>query len=146
STRGARQSRMEPGIAPAAASRAGGEAAGGETSDWGFDDWFYALAEDPEPDHYQGKKAIIEGAVMSVPEAPEDCFILNRYLILCCAADAVPVGFPVRVKEGEKMPADDIWVRVSGTMTPEEINGRRMVVLEAETIEEVETPDDPYIY
>ncbi|MBU4173599.1 MAG: TIGR03943 family protein [Actinobacteria bacterium] len=146
STRGARQSGMEVGITPTAASRAGEEAAGGETAGWNFEDWFYAVAGDPEPENYEGEKANIEGAVMSVPEVPDDCFILNRYLILCCAADAVPVGFPVRVKEGLRIPPDDTWVRVSGTMTADEIGGRRMVVLEADTVEEVEAPDDPYIY
>jgi len=67
-------------------------------------------------------------------------FTLTRFYVSCCAADAIPYSVSV-VKEGAGYP-DNTWLRVNGVLQSE---GRELKLM-AEAIEEVEPPDNPYLY
>ena len=73
--------------------------------------------------------------------------MLSRFTMSCCVADA----FPYR-HAGQRGPdaAGDfetgIWVRVSGELTAAEFAGDYMPVLFADTIAEVDVPQQPYLY
>jgi uncharacterized repeat protein (TIGR03943 family) len=67
-------------------------------------------------------------------------FTLTRFYVSCCAADAIPYSVTV-AGEGADYP-DNTWLRVNGVLRSEG-EGLRLV---AGAIEEVEQPDNPYLY
>lgn len=69
-----------------------------------------------------------------------DEFVLTRFLISCCVADALSVEVRVVGAPPGQFAKDD-WVRVDGKIYP--VGGE--VILDADTIEAVERPDKPYL-
>jgi uncharacterized repeat protein (TIGR03943 family) len=69
-----------------------------------------------------------------------DGFVVARYSIACCAADALAATALVTGWEGP-VPARDSWVAVEGRFEPgDEVNPR----LVAASVTAIPTPDDPY--
>ncbi|MEW6474805.1 MAG: TIGR03943 family protein [Actinomycetota bacterium] len=54
----------------------------------------------------------------ATPDARGDGFLLTRFVINCCAADARPVRVAIRGAE-RPWPAADTWLEVTGTWRPE---------------------------
>jgi uncharacterized repeat protein (TIGR03943 family) len=69
-----------------------------------------------------------------------DGFIVARYSIACCAADALAATARVLGWDGPP-PARDSWVTVEGTFEPGDETNPRLV---AASVTVVPTPDDPY--
>lgn len=88
----------------------------------------------------EGYEVDLTGFVSGTGELSSETFALTRFAIFCCAADAVPYTVAVRPPDGELYGRDQ-WLRVRGVLESE---GETFVV-EAETIEPVDRPDDPYI-
>jgi uncharacterized repeat protein (TIGR03943 family) len=71
----------------------------------------------------------------------QDGFLLARYQIACCAADAAPIVVRVVGASGDP-PARDRWMVVTGTF---ESGGTEDVPeMTATSIVEISAPDDPY--
>jgi uncharacterized repeat protein (TIGR03943 family) len=87
-----------------------------------------------------GTRAHLVGFVTSSEEASGE-FVLARFYISCCAADALP--YSVTVDGGGKgsYPADT-WLEIDGSL---EETGDGLV-LDASTVARVAEPDDPYLY
>ena len=87
----------------------------------------------------------IEGLVVHSDDLP-DGFLLTRFVLSCCAADAIPVQVGI---VGGGRPAEDTWVEVEGTvvppptLAPDTIDLPR-VDLEATSVREVPRPGDTY--
>lgn len=58
----------------------------------------------------------ISGMYYRDQKAPVGTFLLFRYALSCCAADAQPVMIPVRVQKYNVF-TNDAWVRVEGTVS-----------------------------
>jgi uncharacterized repeat protein (TIGR03943 family) len=69
-----------------------------------------------------------------------DRFRLARFLISCCAADAVPVFIEVKAM-GNEIPADNAWVDIAGRL--QRHDGK--LIVEAESITPTDQPADPYL-
>jgi uncharacterized repeat protein (TIGR03943 family) len=69
-----------------------------------------------------------------------DRFRLARFLISCCAADAVPVFIDVKVKR-DPIPPDNAWLEVTGGLVPE----RGGFLVAAESLKRVGEPSSPYV-
>jgi uncharacterized repeat protein (TIGR03943 family) len=76
---------------------------------------------------------------------PEDCFILFRFVITCCVADAQPVAVLVRFQDHSSL-KDDAWIRVRGVMEMDKVEGEDAMVITAESMEPAEEPDEIYLY
>lgn len=125
------------------------DVSGLDTSDWSFDDFWYSLMiQDRVLEHYEGKTANIVGFVSRPKAAPQDAFYLTRFMLMCCAIDAQTVGFWVRHDAGLGTVelANDTWIRVRGTFTVGEWNGKKALFIVPEEIEATEQPEDPYVY
>ena len=79
----------------------------------------------------------VSDAAIGVPDA----FPLTRFSIFCCAADATPYTVPVRAPVGTPDFPRDTWLEVEGALF---LDGDEWV-LEAERIDEVAEPSNPYI-
>lgn len=109
-------------------------------------DWIRTLDVYPEPDAYRGLPARIEGFAVHSPQLPETYLTLTRFVITCCAADAYPVGLPVKLGRSRQAYPQDHWFRVEGRMATETLNDRRQLVLVAETITPIPEPENPFMY
>jgi uncharacterized repeat protein (TIGR03943 family) len=69
-----------------------------------------------------------------------DRFRLARFLISCCAADAVPVFIDVKAG-GEPIPPDNAWLEVTGGLVQE----RGAFLVAAESLKRVDAPSNPYV-
>ena len=86
----------------------------------------------------QEEKVTAVGIVAHVPQLPPDQFLLVRFRMTCCAADATPVAVPVRWAGAASL-KDNTWVKVSGQTHPE----AKAVV--ADKVEPAREPSNPYL-
>jgi uncharacterized repeat protein (TIGR03943 family) len=111
-------------------------------------EWIRTLQVYPEPDAYIGQKAKLQGFVVYPPNLPEQYFLLTRFVITCCAADAYPVSLPVKLSQGSQRQnfKSDQWLEVTGTMITDTLEGKRRLVLQADTLQPIAQPKNPYDY
>lgn len=109
-------------------------------------EWIRTLDVYPEPDAYKGQKVNVDGFVVYPESLPENYLTLTRFVISCCAADAYPVGLPVKLKQTRKTYAADAWLTVKGEMITETLNGQRQLVIQATDLKPIPEPDNPYYY
>jgi uncharacterized repeat protein (TIGR03943 family) len=108
-------------------------------------DWVRAFNYASSPADYNGQAADVVGFVYHGAGLPEGQFMVSRFAVTCCAADAVAVGLMVAWPDAAAL-ADNSWVRVRGAMAVGTLAGRPTPLIEAEQIEGVAAPDQPYLY
>ena len=109
-------------------------------------DWIRTLGVYPEPDAYTGQKVNVKGFVIHPPNLPADYLVISRFVITCCAADAYPVGLPVKLEGDRSQYAPDSWQQIRGSMITETLNDQRQLVIQASAIESIPEPRNPYAY
>jgi uncharacterized repeat protein (TIGR03943 family) len=87
-----------------------------------------------------GSPVRFEGIVTRREGSPADEFVLTRFIVSCCVADALSVQVRVVGAPPGRF-EEDQWVRVSGTFYPV---GREVVVA-ASSVRAIPQPDDPYL-
>jgi putative membrane protein len=92
-----------------------------------------------------GQPADITGFVYREPSFDENQFMVARFTVSCCVADASAIGIVV-VDDAAADLRTDAWVRVQGTMQVGDVRGERAPVLHASAIEQIEQPAHPYLY
>jgi uncharacterized repeat protein (TIGR03943 family) len=100
------------------------------------------------PAHFDHRRLTIEGSVYRDPEGAAGRFLLFRFLVVCCAADAMPIGIPV-FEAPLPMPANDDWVRVTGRVRIAAVKQRPTPEIIAERVEILPAPPPPqerYLY
>lgn len=104
-------------------------------------DWSSLLRQTTDPSFYSGKAVDVVGFVTADSENPER-FYLSRFVVTCCAVDAQPIGVPVYLPGWEDQYAVGDWLRVTGgfASTPSGL------ALDADALEEVPEPDEPYLF
>ena len=109
-------------------------------------DWqqTFAGARDPARD-LAGQTATVTGFVFRDKRFGPDQFMVARYVVTCCVADATVAGIIVRSPEAASFAADQ-WVEVSGVFEPGELGADELPVLAANAIAEAEVPSQPYLY
>lgn len=110
-------------------------------------EWIRTLNVYPEPDAYNGQKVKVTGFVIYPPDLPEQYFWISRFIITCCAADAYPVGMPVKLSQGSRTEfPPDSWLEIEGQMITEELKGQRKLTISPSSINQVPEPKNPYDY
>ncbi|WP_293018240.1 TIGR03943 family protein [Moorena sp. SIO3I8] len=109
-------------------------------------EWIKLLNVYPEPDAYTGQKVKVDGFVVIAPNLPPDHLLISRFVITCCAADAYPLGLPVKINENRNDYPSDTWIEVEGQMITETLDDRRQLVIEASGIKKIPEPKNPYYY
>ena len=116
-----------------------------ESSERTILDWVLAFHEGERP--AETDTADVIGFVYLDDASEEVQFTLTRFVVGCCAADAMAVGLPVSLAAGlpsENELAEGQWVRVVGQFaTPA---GNALPVLMAEQLDAVPEPNQPYLY
>jgi putative membrane protein len=94
---------------------------------------------------FVGKKIEMVGFVYREADFSENQFVVARFGLSCCVADASVYGTLSTMSGAGDLENDD-WVKVSGTLTTTQYNNWTLPYVEVDTLEKVEQPDSPYIY
>lgn len=108
-------------------------------------EWVRMLNVYPEPDAYTGQVAKVQGFAVHPTDLPPQFLMISRFVITCCAADAYPVGLPVKLKENRSSYPVDNWFEVEGKMITETFMGKRQLTIEASSIKKIAKPENPYV-
>ncbi|QLE56509.1 TIGR03943 family protein [Nostoc sp. TCL26-01] len=109
-------------------------------------DWVRTLNVYPEPDAYTGQKVKVQGFVIHPPDIGQEYIFLARFVLTCCAADAYPVGLPVKLGKNQERYSPDTWLEVTGQMTTETLSGKRQLTIVADSLKKIPQPANPYSY
>ena len=111
-------------------------------------DWTRTLGVYPEPDAYTGQKVKVKGFVIHPPDLGNEYLFLARFVLTCCAADAYPVGLPVKLKQGQTRDEfkQDSWFEVEGEMATETLSEKRQLTIISNSMKKVSQPKNPYSY
>lgn len=108
-------------------------------------DWIQAMSANPDPAALDGQRADMIGFVYHDARLGEDQFMVARFTLICCVADAQAIGLVVESPEAAGLAADS-WVRVQGVFQQGEVDGEAMPILTAEEITPIQPPEQPYLY
>ncbi|HRF46341.1 MAG TPA: TIGR03943 family protein [Anaerolineales bacterium] len=108
-------------------------------------DWVRAVNYAEDPDAVRGLPADVIGFVYHDSQLGGDRFMVARFMVTCCAADAAAVAAAVIWPDSVDL-VDNTWVRVRGTIDITEYAGRPLPLIDAVSVEPTSEPEHPYMY
>lgn len=108
-------------------------------------DWLMTFDGSADPAAFDGQEANLTGFVYRDSRHSDDSFMLSRFVVSCCVADATPIGLIVHWPEASQLAADQ-WVEVAGHFEAGAFDGRSMPVLVADEIKPTGMPNQPYLF
>jgi uncharacterized repeat protein (TIGR03943 family) len=110
-------------------------------------DWLRAFNTGKDINALVGERANVIGFVYRDEEnfPGQNTFMVGRFVITCCAADAFPLGIPV-VWDDAKQLTDDTWVQVQGVVESIEINNMNIPLIRADSVQTISVPEQPYLF
>jgi putative membrane protein len=108
-------------------------------------DWLRAFDQADDPSAFAGEPADVTGFVYQDARAGEEHFMVARFTLTCCVADASAIAMLVDWTGASALAANS-WVRVRGPVRVASFEGRPMPLVKAETVEAISPPDQPYLY
>jgi uncharacterized repeat protein (TIGR03943 family) len=91
-----------------------------------------------------GQPVHLVGIVARGDNLPADQFVLLRYSIVHCVADAQPVGVLVQLPAGQVVTPDD-WVELDGELSSSAQGGVRLISVVATRVTPTNEPVNPYL-
>jgi uncharacterized repeat protein (TIGR03943 family) len=108
-------------------------------------DWLVDIQNSASPDDLSGQKARVIGFVYRDERFGASQFLVGRFIVSCCVADASPIGLIVQGEEAADF-EDDQWIEISGHFETGMFEGEETPILIIDTIEAIEPPAQPYLY
>ena len=108
-------------------------------------DWIRIFNSTTDLSPYLGQTAKVNGFVYHDPRLPANQFIVSRFVITCCAADASAIGMIV-TWDGSSGLKDSAWVEAKGPVKSAQLGGQPIPQIDAVLVKSVEQPDQPYLY
>jgi putative membrane protein len=136
---------VEGNISLNAVSAAGATTFSTDPLTWNVLDWLRAFNRSDDINSFNGKQADVTGFVYREASFPDNQFMLARFTVSCCVADASAIGVPVIWDAADEFPADT-WVRVQGAWQVGEFRGDTVPILQPILVEEIDQPEHPYLY
>lgn len=97
------------------------------------------------PEQYDGTEVTLVGRISKSDKWPDEHMMLFRFVVVCCAADARPVGVLVHGDQFEDV-ADDAWLEVRGMLRIAQFDATDELVVDAREIKRIDPPARPYLY
>lgn len=107
-------------------------------------DWLRVFNQDV-PSSFDDLPADVTGFVYREPGFDADHFMVARFTLSCCVADASAIGLPVYLAGSDSI-VEGEWVRVNGTFRAGDFRGVSTPILMAGTVDVVAQPEHPYLY
>jgi putative membrane protein len=102
-----------------------------------------------DSDTYEGKEVAVEGMLRHEPDVAAryggNGWLLYRFVVSCCAADAQPVAVMLMGAMATNWPAD-AWVRVTGRFTLRPDEPRPVPIMDVVAVDSIPKPRNPYLY
>ena len=110
----------------------------------------YLGAQQPGNRGYLAHHAVrLRGFVTTNPDLGPRGFVLTRFLVSCCAADATPVK--IAMIEADHIPKTGHWVEVTAQLDPQfvtpagaQINDLPRTTMRVRAIDSIDEPSEPY--
>lgn len=97
-------------------------------------------------DKYEGMLIEVVGFVFKDNDGFSDNeFVPARFMMVCCAADMVPIGFLCHYGDTQKLNQDS-WVKVTGTIEKGQFQGETIPIIEAVDVQKTDKPINDYVY
>ncbi len=107
-------------------------------------EWVRVFNQDV-PAAFDGEPADVIGFIYREPDYAPDHFVVARFTMSCCVADASAIGVAVYFDGADDI-ADGEWVRVSGDFLAGTFRGTATPILQATVVDIVDQPEHPYLY
>jgi uncharacterized repeat protein (TIGR03943 family) len=121
-------------------------AASSNSLEWTVVDWLHAFYYSGNPDRLNGREADVIGFVYRRDGDPRGHFMVARFVMSCCSADASAVGVPVAWGGADNL-AMDRWVRVRGPVKVQQFGKNSLPVIGAKSVDDMTgPPPQPYLY
>lgn len=108
-------------------------------------DWWAVLQTMATPDLLHGREAQLAGFVYRDDRFSPDTFMVGRFWVACCVADATALGVLVQWPDTLALPVDQ-WVMVNGRFQTGSFQQQTIPLLIATDVQPIDTPDQPYFY
>jgi uncharacterized repeat protein (TIGR03943 family) len=108
-------------------------------------DWLRVFSGNDPVDALIGLPAEVTGFVHQDERLDEGTFMVGRFALTCCAADATAIGLEVAWPAAKDL-LENEWVRVTGKMDVVTVNGSVYPRILAESVTPIPQPDQPYLY
>ncbi|MCA2001698.1 MAG: TIGR03943 family protein [Chloroflexi bacterium] len=108
-------------------------------------DWLKLFNYERDVSKFYGQKASVIGFVYFDEALGENQFLVSRFVVSCCAADAFALGMVVEWEQAATL-QQDAWTLVKGTVNSVTLNGRVVPLIEAESVQIVAAPEQPYLF
>ena len=100
---------------------------------------------DEHPEEFVGKTVEIMGFVYREDDFEKNQFVIARFGLSCCVADASVYGTLVTLPNAKQY-GDDQWIKIKGELTTIDYQDWTLPYVKVAAIEEVDQPDEPYVY
>ncbi len=110
-------------------------------------DWTRAFNNSSNVDEFTGQQADLIGFVYRDIRFKDKTqqFMVARFALSCCVADASAIGVTVQYPDAVKL-VQDSWVHVTGKFQVQHVGGQRTPILIAQAVEAIQQPAQPYVY
>ncbi|MCU0511461.1 MAG: TIGR03943 family protein [Anaerolineae bacterium] len=108
-------------------------------------DWLREFAAVPAPAALDNEPVDVIGFVYREPDMTGTQFMLARFTMSCCVADAFAIGMPVEYAAAGEL-AEGAWVRIRGTLRAGLFEGQMVPIIQPQQVEPVDMPANPYLY
>jgi len=90
-------------------------------------------------ENFNGKPVTVEGMVFRNAGVDTNSFLLFRFAVTCCAADALPFSIRVNMANEADL-TNDTWVRVEGLFNLATMHGKQVFSIRADRVLPIPTP------
>ncbi|MEW6503116.1 MAG: TIGR03943 family protein [Chloroflexota bacterium] len=108
-------------------------------------DWIRLFSFSENLEQFVDQPVDVTGFVFSDGRLSESQFMVGRFTITCCVADATALGMIVDYPQAAVL-KQHTWVRVQGKIGVMERESRLLPLILADSVEAVPPPEQPYLF
>ncbi|MEJ5313631.1 MULTISPECIES: TIGR03943 family putative permease subunit [Anaerolinea] len=108
-------------------------------------DWVRLFSQSDTRAQIKGQPVDVIGFVYRDPRLPAGQFMVARFTLTCCVADASALALIVSWEDADSL-VENRWVRVRGVLDETLLDGHPAPLVLAKQVEEVPEPSQPYLY
>ncbi len=108
-------------------------------------DWLREFNRVGNPASFNNLEVDVVGFVYREPDMPENQFMVARFTMSCCVADAFAIGMPVTLENASAF-ATGTWVRIRGVLQAGMFGHHSIPIIHPTSVDPVDVPETPYLY
>ncbi len=108
-------------------------------------EWNDLFSSNADPSTYLDQNANVIGFVFHDPHLQDGQFLVGRFALVCCPADAFAVVMVVSWPQSASLPTNQ-WVKVKGPVQSTQFNGQTLPSIQAASVELEDPPAQTYLY